>query len=64
MLSFILVFATLCTVACQAPMSLGLFRQQYWSGFPFLPPGYLEKSDIIGITDEPMKVKYVDADVQ
>ena len=26
------------TVAQQAPLSMGLPRQEYWSGFPFLPP--------------------------
>ena len=28
-------FATLWTIACQAPLSIGLSRQQYWSGWPF-----------------------------
>ena len=27
-------FATLQTVACQAPLSMGLSRQEYWSRFP------------------------------
>ena len=35
------VFATLWTVAHQVPLSTGFSRQQYWSGFPFLPPGDL-----------------------
>ena len=26
------------TVACQAPLSVGFSRQEYWSGLPFLPP--------------------------
>ena len=26
------------TVACQAPLSKGFFRQEYWSGLPFPPP--------------------------
>ena len=26
------------TVACQAPLSMGFFRKEYWSGFPFPPP--------------------------
>ena len=26
-------------VACQVPLSTGLFRQEYWSGLPFPPPG-------------------------
>ena len=29
------------TVACQAPLSMGLSWQKYWSGLLFLPPGYL-----------------------
>ena len=27
------------TIALQAPLSMGIFRQEYWSGFPYLPPG-------------------------
>ena len=30
-------FVTLQTVARQAPLSMGLPRQEYWSGFPFPP---------------------------
>ena len=29
------------TVARQAPLSMGLSRQEYWSGLLFLPPGDL-----------------------
>ena len=32
-------FVTLCTVACQAPLSMGLSRQEYWSRLPFPLPG-------------------------
>ena len=32
---------TLWTVACQAPLSMGFSRQEYWSGLPFPPPGDL-----------------------
>ena len=35
------LFATLWTVACQAPLSLGFSRQKYWSGLPCPPPGDL-----------------------
>ncbi|KAM7237733.1 hypothetical protein CapIbe_011977, partial [Capra ibex] len=28
-------------VACQAPPSTGFFRQEYWSGLPFVSPGNL-----------------------
>ena len=27
------------TVACQAPLSMGFFRQGYWSGLPSPSPG-------------------------
>ena len=37
----LLTFATLCTVARQAPLSMGLSRQEYWSGLPCPPPGNL-----------------------
>ena len=26
------------TVVCQAPLSMGFSRQEYWSGLPFPPP--------------------------
>ena len=29
------------TVACQAPLSMGFSRQEYWSGLPCPPPGDL-----------------------
>ena len=32
---------TLLTVAGQAPLSVGFFRQGYWSGLPFPSPGDL-----------------------
>jgi len=32
------------TVAYQAPLSMELSRQEYWSGLPFLPPGDLPNS--------------------
>ena len=34
-------FATPWTVACQAPLSMGFSRQEYWSGLPRPPPGEL-----------------------
>ena len=33
--------AILWTVACQAPLSMGFSRQEYWSGLPFPSPGDL-----------------------
>ena len=35
------LFATLRTIACQAPLSMGFSRQEYWSWLPFPPPGDL-----------------------
>ena len=34
-------FVTPWTVACQAPLSMGFSRQEYWSGLPCPPPGDL-----------------------
>ena len=34
-------FATLWTIACQAPLSMGFSRQEYWSGLPCPPAGDL-----------------------
>ena len=39
--SHVLLFATPWTLACQAPLSVGFSRQEYWSGLPFPPPGDL-----------------------
>ena len=45
------LFATLWTVAFQAPLSVGFFRQEYWSGLPCPPPGDLPDPGI-----EPMSL--------
>ena len=34
------------SVARQAPLSMGLFRQEYWSGLSFPPPGDLPNPEI------------------
>ena len=34
------------TAACQAPLSMGFSRQEYWSGLPFPSPGDLPDSGI------------------
>ena len=39
--SCVQLFATLWTVACQLPLSMGFSRQEYRSGFPCPPPGNL-----------------------
>ena len=46
--SCVQLFATIWTVTCQAPLSMGFFRQEYWSGLPcphlgdLLDPGIIE----------------------
>ena len=40
-LSHVWLFVTLWTVPCQAPLSMGFFWQEYWSGLPFPSPGDL-----------------------
>ena len=40
-LSSVQFFATMWTVALQAPLSMGFFRQEYWSGLPVPPPADL-----------------------
>ena len=41
MLSCVQLFVTPGTVAHQAPLSMGLPRQEYWSGVPLPSPGDL-----------------------
>ena len=45
-LSRVRLFATPCTVAYQAPPSMGFSRQEYWSGLPFPSPGNLPNPGI------------------
>ena len=45
-LSHARLFATLRTVARQAPLSMGFPRQQYWTGLPFPPLGDLPNPGI------------------
>jgi len=40
-LSRVHLFAILWTVVCQAPLSMGFSRQEYWNGLPCPPPGYV-----------------------
>ena len=39
LLSHVWLFATPWTVACQAPLSMALSKQEYWSELPFPSPG-------------------------
>ena len=49
--SHVRLFATLWTVAHQAPLSMGSPRQEYWSWLPVPPPGHLPGP---GIKPEPL----------
>ena len=42
-LSHVQLSATLQTVSCLAPLSMGFSRQEYWSGLPFPSPICLKK---------------------
>ena len=50
-LSRVRLFATLGTVACEDPLSMGFSRQEYWRGLPCPPPGDLPNPGI-----EPMSL--------
>ena len=39
-------FGTPWTIACQAPLSMGFPKQEYWSGLPFPSPGDLANPGI------------------
>ena len=44
--SHVQLFVYLWTVACQAPLSMGFSRQEYWSGLTFPSPGDLPNPEI------------------
>ena len=45
-LNHVQLFVTPWTVSCQVPLSMGFFRQEYWSGVPFPSPEDLSDSGI------------------
>ena len=49
--SCVQLFATLWTVAGQAPLSMGFTREEYWDGLPFPPPGDLPNPGIKGMSE-------------
>ena len=59
MLGHVQLFATLWTVACQAPLSMGFFRQEYWSELPFATPGDLPDP---GIKPTPLEAPALQVD--
>ena len=44
--SYVRLFATPCTVAHQAPLSMRFSKQEYWSGLSFPPPGVLPNTGV------------------
>ena len=46
MLSHVQLLATLWTITCQAPLSMGFSRQEYWSRLPCLSAGELPDPEI------------------
>ena len=46
MLGHVQFFVTLWTVTCEASLSMGFSRKEYWSGLPFPPPGDLPNRGI------------------
>ena len=44
--SGIQLFVTLWTVAHQVPLSMGLYKEEYWAGLPCPPPGNLPNPGI------------------
>ena len=47
-LSLVQLFVAPWTVGCQAPLSMGFPRQEYWRGVPFPTPGDLPDPGIEG----------------
>ena len=58
--SHVWLFATLWTVACQVPLSMGFYRQVYWSGLPHLPPWDLPAPGIepVPLTSPPLAGRF------
>ena len=44
--SLVRLFVMPWTITCQAPLSMGFSRQEYWSGLPCPPPGDLPHPEI------------------
>ena len=42
-LSYVWLFVTPWTLACQALLSMEFYRQEHWSGLPFPPPAKIER---------------------
>ena len=53
------LFAILWTAACQAPLPMGLSRQEYWSGLPCSPPGDLLDLGIETVSSESLHCRHM-----
>ena len=58
-LSCVRLFVTLWTVTYQVPLSMEIFRQEYWSGLPYPTPGDLPN---LGIEPESLASPALEAD--
>ena len=47
LLNHVRLFVTPGTVAHEAPLFMGFFRQEYWNELPFPPPGTLPKLGLL-----------------
>ena len=47
LLNHVRLFVTPWTVAHEAPLFMGFFRQEYWNDLPFPPPGTLPKPGLL-----------------
>ena len=58
--SSVWLFATLLTIACQAPLSTRFSNQEYWSGLPCPPPGDLPNPGVepVSFTSSPLAGKF------
>ena len=56
--SHVQLCATLWTEACQAPLSIGFSRQEYWRGLSCLPPGDLPDPAIFYVSCSSRRVLY------
>ena len=59
--SHIRLFAMLWTVAHQAPLSMAFPRQEYWSGWPYPPPGDLPNPERYQVSQDSLVVKNLTA---
>ena len=51
-LSCVQLFCNPCILACQAPLSMGFLKQEYWTGLPLAYPGDLSDQDLFDPGDQ------------